>query len=201
VRVIIGDAPPQPLTTPVNIRYAIDVSNRIEILDGVECGAMRLVIQGQANPILLNPDMDLKWEHDGTTSWVLVYSLTGNSFSGDILDFQGTLISLELATAEGAPGIPAQQAPQAIYPVDQNYPNPFGPGVVDTAIVFLVAEATEFTVTIHDALGNELQSIQGYTEAGECTVHLDFSGYESGVYFYRVEAQGETFTRKILVGH
>ena len=202
IRIIIGDAPTKPPLTPVTINYAIDShGSKMSILGGVECGALRLVVQGQAQPTLLDTEMDMKWEYDGTFSWVLVYSLGGSSFTGDIVVFQGTLISVELATADGAPGIPALNAPPLIFPVDQNYPNPFGPGTVDTSVTFFASQAMDYTVTIFDVLGNEVESFQGYTEAGECTVHLDFSEYKSGVYFYRVEARGETFTRKLMVLH
>ena len=203
VRVVLGDAMAypnaKPPTTPVSANYVILGGNILEILDGVECGAVRAIIRGDAHPSLLDADMAMKSLYESPYSWVFVYSMDGHHFSGDIISFQGTLMSLELATADGAPVTPTLQSSFEVYPLDQDYPNPFGSGTVDTAIIFLVSEATDYAVTILDTAGNEIETYQGHTEAGQCTVHLDFSAYESGIYYYRLEAQGLTFTRKLLV--
>ncbi len=199
IRVVRGDAPPQPLTTPVAVNYRIAPGNRIAILDNTKCGAMRLVILGQVTLDLLAPDMDMRYTDHGAYTSVLIYSLDGGTFTGDVIIFSGTLVTLELATAEGAPAIAAEQTDPIVFPVDQNYPNPFGPGTVDTSITFMASHAIDYTVTISNVMGVEIESIHGHTEAGICTIDLDFSGYERGIYFYRLEAPEVTFTRKLLV--
>jgi hypothetical protein len=199
IRVVRGDAPPQPPTTPIAVNYRIAPGNRVAILDNTKCGAMRLVIQGQVTLDLLAPDMDMRYTDHGAYTSVLIYSLAGGTFTDDVVSFSGTLLTLELATAEGAPVIPVENNPPILFPVDQNYPNPFGPGTVDTSITFMAARATDYTVTIFNVMGVEVESIHGHTEAGICTIDLDLSGYESGIYFYRLEAQGVEFTRKLLV--
>ena len=77
------------------------------------------------------------------------------------------------------------------------YPNPaFG----RTAIPFELEEAAHVQITVHDALGRQVAVVSDATfGAGEQEVGVDVSALPAGVYFYRAQVGGETFTRRFVV--
>ncbi|HYW68252.1 MAG TPA: T9SS type A sorting domain-containing protein, partial [bacterium] len=84
----------------------------------------------------------------------------------------------------------------------QNQPNPARTG---TTIQFVLASPTEVTLDVFDAAGRKVTSLEdGLVSAGPHDSPWDLSDSEgntvaSGVYFYRLEAGDETFTRKLIV--
>ena len=75
-----------------------------------------------------------------------------------------------------------------VYSLHQNYPNPFNPS---TKITFTIAENANVTLKVFDVLGQEVMTLinQDLT-AGIHTYDFDAAGFNSGVYFYRIEANG-----------
>ena len=90
---------------------------------------------------------------------------------------------------------------QGILPDDfalfQNYPNPFNP---KTTIEFDIPRAELTRLIIYDALGREVATlVNEKLSTGSYEVDWNGSGYPSGVYFYRVEAEEFIETRKMLL--
>ena len=101
------------------------------------------------------------------------------------------LIELMPTAVEGADGVPTQFA------LGQNYPNPFNPA---TRFSFSVPRPSEATVSVYNMLGQRVRTVaQGRFEPGTHTVRFDAGGLPSGVYLYRLEAEGFTATRKMLL--
>ena len=75
-----------------------------------------------------------------------------------------------------------------VYSLHQNYPNPFNPS---TTITFTLAANANVTLRVFDVLGQEVMTLinQDLT-AGIHTYDFDAAGFNSGVYFYRIEANG-----------
>ena len=75
-----------------------------------------------------------------------------------------------------------------VYSLHQNYPNPFNPS---TNITFTLAANAQVTLKVFDILGQEVMTLinQDIT-AGVHTYDFDAAGINSGVYFYRIEANG-----------
>ena len=92
-----------------------------------------------------------------------------------------------------APVVRAQQPQQPQRPTQvellQNYPNPFNPA---TTLAFRLREESIVTVRVYDLLGREMATLLSNEqfEEGYQTVSFEPSGMASGVYFYRMEAQG-----------
>jgi hypothetical protein len=79
----------------------------------------------------------------------------------------------------------------------QNAPNPFNPS---TEIRFSLPEAGEAALRVHDIAGREVATlVNGTLERGEHVVSFDGSALSTGVYFYTLEAAGQTTTRKMLL--
>lgn len=66
-----------------------------------------------------------------------------------------------------------------------NYPNPFNP---TTTIQFQVPVSSNFQITVYNANGQLLASINGKASAGIKSQSIDLTNQASGVYFYRVKA-------------
>ena len=77
-------------------------------------------------------------------------------------------------------------------------PNP----VTETATIsFGVREATETTMSVYNVLGQRVKTLyQGTPQAGEMNeVTFDADAMPSGVYFVRMQADGQTRTERLTV--
>lgn len=76
----------------------------------------------------------------------------------------------------------------AIFALEQNYPNPFNPS---TKIAFSLATDSKVILKIFNALGQEVETlINENMGVGFHEVYFDASDFNSGVYFYRIDALG-----------
>jgi hypothetical protein len=84
-------------------------------------------------------------------------------------------------------------APDA-YALWQNYPNPFNP---TTTIEFDLSKSSVVSLKVYDILGREVATLinNEELEAGSHDVQFDASRYASGVYFYRILANGGEFSQ------
>ncbi|MEX0846027.1 MAG: T9SS type A sorting domain-containing protein, partial [Balneolaceae bacterium] len=81
--------------------------------------------------------------------------------------------------------------------LSQNYPNPFNP---TTSIMFILNNNGHVLLEVYDALGKKVQTlVNGYREAGNYYVHFDAKQLASGIYFYRLEADGEIHTKRMTL--
>ncbi|MEE8404142.1 MAG: putative Ig domain-containing protein, partial [candidate division Zixibacteria bacterium] len=187
IRIVIGDAPPLPKFTPteVAVRYTHDINGVMSIKDDVQIGAAHLVISGDVDPILLASEMEIQYAFDGTNTRVLVWSVEGNSFTGDFLNVTGDVVSLEMATYEGHP-VSLEVLPTE-YALNQNYPNPFNPS---TVISFSLPTQSDYTLTIFNVNGQKVAAFDGSAEAGQHEVVWEAGTvHASGIYFYRLVAE------------
>ena len=83
------------------------------------------------------------------------------------------------------------------YALDQNYPNPFNPS---TTIKYQIPADANISLKIYDVLGNEVDElVNEFKTAGFYEVKFNASKLTSGVYFYRIESDNFTQTRKMLL--
>jgi Secretion system C-terminal sorting domain len=83
------------------------------------------------------------------------------------------------------------------FTLDQNYPNPFNPS---TTIAFTLPSPGDVMFRVFNVTGQEVmaQHMNGMN-AGRFQIDLDASRFSSGVYFYRVEANGMSLTKKMVL--
>lgn len=75
------------------------------------------------------------------------------------------------------------------YQLSQNYPNPFNPV---TKIKYALPYASNVTLKVYDILGREVISlVNEFKDAGSYIIEFNGTNYASGVYFYRIEAEGQ----------
>ncbi len=83
------------------------------------------------------------------------------------------------------------------YQLNQNYPNPFNPA---TVISYSIAENSFISLKVFDVLGNEIaELVSEVKEPGTYSVSFDASKLSSGVYFYKLKANGYSLTKKKLL--
>ncbi len=81
--------------------------------------------------------------------------------------------------------------------LEQNHPNPFNPS---TTISVDLPRASEVTLKIFDLVGHEVATLaQQRMQAGRYSFKWDASGMPGGVYFYRLQTEAFTQTRKLLL--
>ncbi|MCX6134415.1 MAG: lamin tail domain-containing protein [Ignavibacteriales bacterium] len=81
--------------------------------------------------------------------------------------------------------------------LEQNYPNPFNP---TTAISYQLIANSFVTLRVFDILGREVAMLVNATlSAGNRTVQWDASSQPSGVYMYRLEVNGASQTKKMVL--
>jgi hypothetical protein len=83
------------------------------------------------------------------------------------------------------------------FTLSQNYPNPFNPS---TTISFSLPKGSYVKLEVFNLLGQSVSRLLEETRAaGVYSVTLDASGLPSGVYFYKLTADGFTQTRRMLL--
>ncbi len=85
----------------------------------------------------------------------------------------------------------------ARFNLDQNYPNPFNPA---TVIGFEISKAAHVSLVVYNILGERVATLLDETKApGAYQLKFDAAGFSSGVYFYRLVADGALLaTRKMM---
>ena len=83
------------------------------------------------------------------------------------------------------------------FSLKQNYPNPFNP---ITNIEYRIPNSGFVTLKIYNALGQKVATLVNRKQkAGIYSVEWDASGFASGVYYYRLQAEGFVETKKLIL--
>ena len=192
IRIIVGDALPYPKLGTVAAAYTLH--NGVMSVDS-KMGAAYVVVEGNVAPILLADNMEMMYNFDGANTRILVSKIEkGAAFEGDFLQVDGSVITAEFATYEGAPV--ASVAVPVTAQLYQNYPNPFNPM---TTISFGLPTAGEYTLTIYNVTGQTVTTFSDNAEAGAVTFEWDASDMASGIYFYKLDANNFTDTKKMVL--
>ncbi|MBL0063056.1 MAG: proprotein convertase P-domain-containing protein [bacterium] len=119
---------------------------------------------------------------NGTT---YVYTLVSVDVNGD---------RVTLATQSATP---VASSVVSEYALHQNYPNPFNP---TTNIAFDMVEAGHVSISIFNVMGQKVgELVNGNMEAGRHVVNFDATGLSSGLYLYKMEANGFTAQSKMIL--
>ena len=149
------------------------------------------------NPNLETLEIGTYKSNDPSHELMFVYNEYDNGIPlvGDLVpEFEGGSISL------------ASRAPSAALPTQfellQNVPNPFNP---TTEVEFALPKAGKVNLSVYNVLGQHVVNlVDDYMNAGYQSVTwygTDYAGNEvaSGVYFYKLRADGFSATKKMLL--
>ena len=81
--------------------------------------------------------------------------------------------------------------------LEQNYPNPFNPA---TKIRFSIPKSSMVKLSVYNVVGEEVSVlVQGFYDAGYHEVSFNSAGLPSGVYLYKLQYEGITLMKKMLL--
>jgi len=150
--------------------------------------------QEQTTPDLLQtqPDFPLVYHMSAVSFGALKDSVQAFAVSlkGQILNYREK-IGFVTAVNEKRPNLPLE------YTLSQNYPNPFNP---QTTIAFVLAAHCKVTLTIYDALGQEVEKLVDMEmPPGFHQAVWKAKNHTSGVYFYRLTTENFSQLRKMVL--
>lgn len=126
-----------------------------------------------------------------TGYWVLTITDTA---TGDTGSLNGWCLIIQYTIIDG--GIQTVEIPNT-YTLYQNYPNPFNPV---TKIKYGVPKNGYIKLTVYDELGKEVQIVdEGYKSATTYEAVFDATNLPSGVYYYKLESESFTDTKKMVI--
>ena len=84
-----------------------------------------------------------------------------------------------------------------LFGLDQNYPNPFNPS---TTIGYSIKEAGAVSISVYNLMGQKVATlVDEHKSAGQHNIRWNAAGVSSGMYYYRLEANGKAMTRKMTL--
>jgi subtilisin family serine protease len=203
IRIIVGDALPLAKRAPGVFAEFYSDGTSVRVKTPVDVGAALFVFKGKVYPTVgtAASGMEVKYAHVNGMTRALVYTLErGRAISsGEVLNLsgQGTLISVEAATYEGAILATNRnfQLPNK-FELSQNYPNPFNP---TTTIELALPVPSDWTITIYNVSGQTVAEFTGHSEAGIVSINWDAYNMASGMYFYKATAGTFAATKKMVI--
>jgi len=101
------------------------------------------------------------------------------------------VINIANKVSNNTNGVPVE------YKLSQNYPNPFNPV---TKISFDIPKQGLVTLKIYDVLGREVRTLVNEVKnAGSYTVDFNAAELSSGVYFYKLEVNGFSDVKRMML--
>jgi len=195
IRIVVGDILPIPKLTPNMVDANFGHNGQLVTVD-VALGAALFVFEGNVDVELAQDaaHMEIKSGVVNGNTNVLVYSFDrGATFSGNILNTQGTLISVEAADYNGS-AYKTIMVPTSFSV--KSYPNPFN---ASANIEMALPVASNWNLTIYNVAGQKVAEFSGFAEAGINNVIWDASTSASGIYFYKVTTNEGSLTKKMVL--
>ena len=129
---------------------------------------------------------------------VIQISIVGSGTGVQATPHAGSYYLLDDLAFSGNTGVENQSS---LVPIEmnlkQNYPNPFNPS---TTISYSLSKSSYVKLRVFNILGKEVTTLaDGFQSAGNHTAHFLASNMASGVYFYRLEAEGYTAMKQMLL--
>jgi len=122
--------------------------------------------------------------------------------AGTAAQSEGTITNnpiryLEVPAPECLTGIEDYENAPATFRLSQNYPNPFN---AQTEIAFELGNSMSIDLSIYDIAGRMVATLaRGYFGEGYQYIIWDAGEFSSGIYFYRLETDLESYTRKMTL--
>lgn len=153
---------------------------------------------GASGCVMKSTNGGLNWTVQSTSGLAGITSMdilqNGNTIYGYAICADGSVLKIN-ETITGVEN-PSTIVPSN-YSLEQNFPNPFNP---TTTINYSLPVATDVSLKVYDALGNEVMSlVNGFKNAGTHSITMNASELTSGIYFYKLQAGNFVATKKLTL--
>ncbi|MBS1494459.1 MAG: T9SS type A sorting domain-containing protein [Bacteroidetes bacterium] len=153
---------------------------------------------GASGCVMKSTNGGLNWTVQSTSGLTGITSMdilqNGNTIYGYAICADGSVLKIN-ETITGVEN-PSTIVPDN-YSLEQNFPNPFNP---TTTINYSLPVATDVSLKVYDALGNEVMSlVNGFKNAGTHSITMNASELTSGIYFYKLQAGNFVSTKKLTL--
>lgn len=147
-----------------------------------EGDALSFALVSAPSGVTVNPIGLFSWSPDDSHA-DQVFDIIVSVTDGEFIVYDTS--SVTVSTVVGV--LPGESIPTD-YSISQNYPNPFNPS---TSIKFGIPQSADVTVKVFNILGQEIATlINNNLEAGYHIINFNASNLISGMYFYRIQANG-----------
>jgi hypothetical protein len=193
----VDNIPPH-VPTGFSVTYNVDGENRLEWDTSPDPDFKYFRIYRSETPDFtpspanfVRGTIDWNWADTVAEGWRYHYKISSVDMADNESEAAGGL-----ATGTGGGAVPQHVI------LDQNIPNPFNP---ITSITVGLPAAGRVRLSVYDASGRRVRRLlDGAMQQGFRSVEWDGTDdtgqrVSSGVYFYRLDAAGETITRKMLL--
>jgi cytochrome c peroxidase len=176
-----------------SLRGAVNHYERIRIVQGNTRIDPDLVINGNGCHLEME-------QQQRTNVAAFMATLTGSNVYMDEkwsepFDANGNMVVTPTAIATRVES--EGEANALTFHLAQNYPNPFNPA---TTITYRVSQASNMSLMIYNVLGQQIATpIRDCHPAGNYRFHFDGTGLSSGIYFYRLFADGQLVQTRIML--
>ena len=178
---------------------SLTLSGNVLLKDISFCNASTgFIVAGTHNPSKVG---QIYWTTNAGASWTLIKEYTETELYSVACFGSKVYIGADpgkILCADISVSItPISTAVPEKYSLSQNFPNPFNP---TTTIRFTIPKATQGSLIIYNMQGQEVKTITNQLfVAGTYEPQFNASGLSSGTYFYRLETEGFSQTKKMIL--
>jgi hypothetical protein len=199
INIINGTVPVPGKLAPLDVAATVAITNgNVTVSSELPIGGAVVEINhtGELGVPTAN-GMKLIYTDNGSVMRVVVYDGMISAGTNTLFTVNGTGTLGAVSVSDNVGHLLNAKVGEALptaFAVEQNYPNPFN---AKTAIKFALPNDANVTVTVYNVAGQIVQTINaGQMSAGNQSVIWDASNVGSGVYFYKVAADGFSKTMK-----
>jgi hypothetical protein len=132
----------------------------------------------------------------GTTTEVKKYSFADNNLAAGTYSYRLKQIDFD-GTFEYSNIVEVEVNAPTVFDLAQNYPNPFNPS---TTISYTIPKDVKVRLDIFTILGEHVAAlVDEFQTAGKYSVVFDAGRYPSGTYIYRLTAENNVITKKMML--
>jgi hypothetical protein len=182
-----AQTPTKSLTYNVRIGTSPGTSDVLSANSDLSTGKLRTQANGNAG---YKTSLSLRGLPNGTYYWQV--QAVDNGFMGSMFSQEQQFdVTLSTVSNENEQVIPLTTE------LAQNYPNPFNPS---TTINYTLKNAGPVNIRVYNVTGRLVQElVNDRKSAGEHVVSFDASNLASGIYIYRLQAEGKVLIRKMTL--
>jgi hypothetical protein len=129
---------------------------------------------------------DLNWFPTQKANWLA-------QRNAELANIQNSLDNAHLVST----GVGELTGVPSTFALQQNYPNPFNPS---TLISFTIPKSGNVSLKVYDVLGQEVATLMNeFKPVQSYEVKFDARGLASGIYFYTLQTENQSLTKKMVL--